>query len=197
MPLDKLLEVTQFGSSFSLTDQRKNLICNTVINLNLGINRETVNDKHWIYFPEKAYSFYRLGFWSSISSSMAPLGTSSLYGEVSLLNPSQRAINQKTLQAKREIMSLFKIKQEEICIEKILKLDHAYVIYNKWRKDNLEALLQKLSEQFGIYSIGRFGGWKYSSMQEAVLDGQKVALDIAQRSEFHIPLLEKNVAQNL
>ncbi|MFH1253981.1 MAG: hypothetical protein V1646_00955 [bacterium] len=29
--------------------------------------------------------------------------------------------------------------------------------------------------QSSIYSVGRFGGWNYSSMQEAFLDGQNVA----------------------
>lgn len=188
MPLDKLLEVTTFGSSSSLSHQRNNLVCNTVINLNLGVNRPTVNDKHWIYFPEKKYSFYRLGFWSAISQSMAPQGSSSLYGEVSLLNPTEQEINRKLKRAKREIMALFGINNNEICMEKILTLNHAYVIYNQWRKDNLETLLSTLSDQFGIYSVGRFGGWKYSSMQEAILDGQNVAQEIEKRFSLAHPL---------
>lgn len=189
MPLDKLLTTATFGSSSSLAHQRTNLICNTVINLNLGINRPTVNDKHWIYFPEKKYSFYRLGFWSAISKSMAPEGTSSLYGEISLLNPTSTEIARKLARTKREILSLFGIQSNEICMEKVLTLNHAYVIYNQWRKNNLETLLSTLSSQFGIYSIGRFGGWKYSSMQEAILDGQQVAHDICQRTgrSVHLP----------
>jgi protoporphyrinogen oxidase len=195
MPLDTLLKLTTFGSASSLSHQRTNLVCNTVINLNLGINRPTINDKHWIYFPEKKYSFYRLGFWSSISESMAPQGTSSLYGELSLLNPTQKDIHQKIKRAKREIMALFGIQNPEICVEKILTLNHAYVIYNEWRKNNLESLLSTLSDQFGIYSVGRFGGWKYSSMQEAILDGQHVVQEIGKRTQTHTNLFRQSLIQ--
>jgi len=33
----------------------------SVFNLNLGIERENISDKHWVYFPEKDFSFYRVG----------------------------------------------------------------------------------------------------------------------------------------
>ncbi|MDE2237339.1 MAG: FAD-dependent oxidoreductase, partial [Elusimicrobia bacterium] len=40
---------------------RGRLRWNTVYNLNLGVARD-VSDKHWVYFPEARYPFYRVGF---------------------------------------------------------------------------------------------------------------------------------------
>ena len=49
-------------SSQSLKEAFTHLICNSVINFNLGIARPEISEKHWIYFPETNYPFYRLGF---------------------------------------------------------------------------------------------------------------------------------------
>ncbi|MEK7764610.1 MAG: protoporphyrinogen oxidase, partial [bacterium] len=56
---------------------------NTILNINFGVDRPGLaSGRHWIYFPEKRYPFYRVGFPSAISPAMHPRGTSSLYVEV-------------------------------------------------------------------------------------------------------------------
>ncbi|MBM3894038.1 hypothetical protein FJ366_00345 [Candidatus Dependentiae bacterium] len=197
MPLDTLLKSTTFSSDSNLEIQSSNLYCNTVINLNLGINKPNFNDKHWIYFPEKKFSFYRIGFWNAISAHMAPKNKSSLFAEMSLMKPKKKDIDKKVISAKKELLTLLKLNQSDICFEKTLMLDHAYVIYNDWRKNNLSTLLTSL-EKNNIFSIGRFGEWKYSSMQEAVLDGQKAAEKIytqttPSRTSMTPTITERNV----
>ena len=68
---------------------------------------------------------------------------------------------------------------EEIVTEKIIPITHAYVIYDFWRERNLPTF--KTVRADNMYSIGRYGEWKYSSMQEAVLDGKKMAEHIMQK----------------
>ena len=128
-----------------------------------------------MYFPEAAYSFYRLGCWSAISSSLVPEKMSSLYAEVSALHPSEKELAAKIRRAKHDALKLFKIEAGEVCLEQTLVLHHAYVIYNAWRKANLPHVLETLKSTFNIHSVGRFGAWKYSSMQEAILDGKHTA----------------------
>src|SRR5208282_1696946 len=41
---------------------RQRLKWNTVYNLNLGVARPQVSDKHWIYFADSKFPFYRVGF---------------------------------------------------------------------------------------------------------------------------------------
>lgn len=175
-PLDRLLDLIEEGSSTNLKQARSKLVCNSVLNYNLGISKPNVSDKHWIYYPEMKYSFYRLGFWHTFAPSMAPAGCSSLYGELSYLpgtkSPAQltTAINR----AKKQTLELFGVAASDVVTEKTLHLPHAYVIYDAWREKNLSKLHRALINM-NIHSIGRFGEWKYSSMQEAGLDGKKMA----------------------
>jgi protoporphyrinogen oxidase len=201
IPLDTLLKKTAFSTASGLNDTPQKLICNTVINLNLGVSRPNLTDKHWMYFPEKQFPFYRLGSWSAISKRLAPENKSSLYAEIALLNPTQKEISRKLVQSKKVIKKLFNIENNELCFEKTLTLDHAYVIYDEWRKNNLENLRKTLKESYKIFSIGRFGEWKYSSMQEAILDGQATTQELAKLIDSDIVLPAnksfKNTIENL
>ncbi len=171
MPLNEFL----FGcSSTSLVQAANKLLCTSVMCLNLGIERPSFSDKQWVYYPEKQYPFYRLGFYNTFSSAMVPQGCSSMYIECSYRNKSERSIKNLVRASRAEVKKLFNLSEDEIVVENTLSIPHAYVIYDLWRERNLAKLLVRL-EQEGIYSIGRYGAWKYASMQESVLDGRNVA----------------------
>lgn len=195
MPLTTLLNCIHDASNTWFKQAAKHLACNAVINFNLGIARANLTAKHWIYFPEKQFPFYRLGFPHNFSSAMAPDGCSSLYGEIAYL-PKKSPFNLAVIDdAIAKICKLFSLEKKEIITKKIITIDHAYVIYNAWREKHLNSLLQALEKE-GIYSIGRYGGWKYSSMQEAVIDGKKIAelltiLPAYKETVTHSPLIKK------
>lgn len=175
MPLDHLLGMLTGVGSERLRSLKDKLLCNSVLNFNIGFKNPPEIDKHWIYYPEKKYSFYRLGFWHTISSSAVPTGHGALYGELSFHGTKKRAEAEQMLDgAIKQALTLFNIKEQDIVIRKDLLLQHAYVTYDEWREKNLAALHKELNEM-NIYSTGRFGAWKYSSMQEAVIDGKDVA----------------------
>ena len=174
MPLDFLVRSMKERSSTDFHKAGPHLICNSVVNFNLGIARKNFSDKHWIYYPEKQFPFYRLGFPSTFASSMAPQGCSSLYGEFAYINKSNSFVQRMTRNALDQTKKLLKLTDNDIVTTKIISIPRAYVIYNFWREKNLTALHKGLNEQ-AIYSIGRYGEWKYSSMQEAILDGKKEA----------------------
>ena len=75
----------------------------------------------------------------------------------------------KAIKSTKEI---FKI--NEIVTTNIINIEHAYVIYDSWRDKNLNKILKKLREE-DIFSIGRYGAWKYSTMEDAILDGKEIA----------------------
>lgn len=177
MPLDHLLNTLQEKTNSSLKQAAKYLVCNSVVNFNLGIARPSISDKHWIYFPESQYPFYRLGFPHNFASSMAPEGHSSLYGEFSFIKKSSRSVQTTLNDALGATKRLFNLDQKEIVTEKIIPISHAYVIYDFWREKNIPTIHKRLQEHT-IYSIGRYGEWKYASMQEAVLDGKKMATEL-------------------
>lgn len=174
MPLDTFLQALKEPADSRLKPAASKLMCNSVVNFNLGFSIPNISEKHWVYFPETDYPFYRIGFPHNFSSSMAPSGCSSLYGEFSHVNRSQEYIEQHLKYARSTTKKLLGISDKEIATEKIIHIPHAYVIYDFWRERNLPNIHKKLAEH-AIYSIGRYGEWKYASMQEAVLDGKKIA----------------------
>jgi len=147
----------------------------SVYNLNLGIGRPNISDKHWIYFPEKKYAFYRVGFPMNFTPSMAPQGCSSMYVEIAYKPgqpPDEAWAYRKSIEGLRACGLLRK--DDRIVTQKVLHIPVAYVTYDKHRTASAQQLLKFLEDQ-KIYSIGRFGGWKYSYMEEAILEGQAAA----------------------
>lgn len=174
IPLDFLLQRLQEKSHTNLFRAHEKLICNSVINLNLGIARPEISDQHWIYYPEKKYPFYRLGFPSNLTSQMSPPGCSSISAEISALKRSPTVVAERLKQARLEIKKLFHSAESEIVTEKIITIPHAYVIFDRWRDKHLDGVHEQLAA-YHIFSIGRYGAWKYASMQESVLDGKELA----------------------
>lgn len=176
MPLNLLLSRLTHCSRSSLPQQARHLKCNSVLNINLGIAREDLGDNHWLYVPDTSYSCYRVGFWHNVCKNMVPAQHSALYAECSYLPERTSAAAVQRLRARcfADVKKLLKLGNEEIVVEHDLHLQHAYVLYDHWRKKNIKKILRSL-EAYGIHSTGRFGGWKYSSMQEAVLDGREAS----------------------
>jgi len=151
----------------------------SVYNINFGISRKNISDKHWVYFPEKEFSFYRVGFPANFSPQVAPPQASSVYTEVSY-TPSQ-PLNKLSIinRVKEDLQRAGILKSpKEVIAEKVFDIKYAYVIYDHSYRKNVRVLHQFLQRN-RIFSIGRFGGWKYASMEDAILDGRATAERIA------------------
>ncbi|MCG2727009.1 MAG: NAD(P)-binding protein [Elusimicrobia bacterium] len=154
----------------------KTLKYTTVYVLNIG-TKKINSDKHWTYFPEKGFKFYRAGISSNFSKHIMPKNTSSMYIEVSTYG---KPINiEKT--EKEIVKGLIKcgiLKSPKDIIEKMwLKIECAYVIYDKERTKALPEIFAYLKKHH-IHSIGRYGGWKYSFMEENITEGIETAQQI-------------------
>jgi protoporphyrinogen oxidase len=174
LPLNQLIERLREQTT-TLHHALPHLRCNSVVNFNLGIKRPSLLDAHWVYYPETRYPFYRLGFPSQLTSAMAPSQHSSLAGECAFLQRDCTFIEQTVHLAMNETKKLFNISSDEIATQAIITIPHAYVIFDHWRDQNLSVLLNTLLEKYHIHSIGRYGAWKYASMQDALIDGKETA----------------------
>lgn len=179
MPLDTLLHLLKTPGHISFKTAQEKLLCNSVLNFNIGLNKKDLSNKHWIYLPEEQFPHYRLGFYHNMSPEMVPKNCSSLYGEIAFL-PQQKKNLQQTLEvARATTKKLLNFTQADIATEKVIEISHAYVIYDFWREKHLASIHETL-QSMNIYSIGRYGEWKYASMQEAILDGKKMAEKITE-----------------
>ncbi len=178
MPLKKFVGLVRNAPS-TVAKAAARLKMTTVYTLNAGLPRKA-SEKHWFYFPEKEFPFYRAGLASNFSPMVAPKGHSSFYIEVS--RPQSGAGSKPDLKRiERAILPALKkaglLKPGEKLINPLwMKLDDAYVVFNRHRKPALETIIPYL-EKNGCRSIGRYGAWKYSFMEEAILEGRAAALE--------------------
>jgi len=174
LPLDELLQrLEPLPNEIKVAQARLRYV--SVLNLNLGVKREGISDYHWVYYPEAAYPFYRVGFLGNLSFYMVPKGTSSLSVEISYLPtnpPVLEEIREATLSA---LIACGVLRNDdEILAEKAIWIKHAYVIYDHFRSRHLPRIIQFLRSHH-IYPIGRYGRWEYTAMEEAILQGKAVA----------------------
>ncbi|MDD4005139.1 MAG: FAD-dependent oxidoreductase [Elusimicrobiaceae bacterium] len=182
MPLKKFVKLIKHAP-VKVENAAEKLKITSVCNLNAGVARR-VSEKHWVYFPEKEFPFYRAGLASNFSPHVAPEGTSSFYIEVSHpqtgrgSRPDLEKIQRAIPPALRRAGLLGP--GEKLLNPLWMKLDDAYVVYNRERKPALETIMPYL-EKHGCLSIGRYGAWKYSFMEEALLEGRAAAVELAGR----------------
>ncbi|MEW6556615.1 MAG: FAD-dependent oxidoreductase [Elusimicrobiota bacterium] len=173
IPVPELIKLIKNPSQRVISACHK-LRWTSVLDINIGVKRKNISDKHWIYFPEKKFSFYRVGFFNNFSESLCSKNTSSMYIEISYRN---RKINKSKIvqQVIFDLQTAKIIKPTDKIISKcILDIPYAYVHYDKNRNKAVETI-QRYLQKNSIFSIGRFGGWKYSTMEDAILDGKSVA----------------------
>lgn len=158
---------------------RRRLRYNTVYNLNLGVARSNMSDKHWVYFPEAKYPFYRVGYSSNFAKTLAPKGASSLYIEVTRRGGQAVDLVPLENQVLRGLRQAGVLKASDRLLAKVwMPIRCGYVVYDFNRTPAVDRIFKDLSSR-GVESIGRYGGWKYSFMEETLLDGKRCAERLA------------------
>lgn len=170
IPIFELLKISNIPNRIRLL--YKGLKYSGVLCYNIATKKLNFNKIHWIYYPDKNIIFYRLGFYSNVSKNLIPSKEyDSLYVEVS--TKANEDYNELEIY-KRVVDDLIKVKilnsAEQIIFYKLLKIPVAYVIYDHYRDINLP-LIHSFLNKNNIYSIGRYGEWKYSYMSENIKDG--------------------------
>jgi protoporphyrinogen oxidase len=147
----------------------------SVYDVNLGVARADLSPYHWIYFPEGEFPFYRVGFLNGFSEAMAPPGCSSIYVEISH-RPDERLSAEMLVERARDGLVRCGILRPEdyVPVKDVLDIKYAYVVFDAYHKAAVPAIKSYL-ESKGIISIGRYGGWEYSSMEDAILEGRRTA----------------------
>jgi protoporphyrinogen oxidase len=153
----------------------------SVFDLNIGVGREEISPAHWIYFPEERHLFYRVGFPGNFSPALVPRGMSSAYVEVArlpreTLPPGE--LMEKAADGLKDCGIL--TEEDEILFRDLINIPYAYVIFDRHRRESLP-VLQEFLRQRDIFSVGRYGGWEYLSMEESILAGRGAAEEISER----------------
>jgi protoporphyrinogen oxidase len=150
----------------------------SVYDVNLGVRRPNISDKHWLYFPESEFIFYRTGFPMNYAPNTVPEGCSSMYVEVSHL-PSEEIPEEWLIDEVIAGLNRCGIlrNDDEIPVRSVIDIRCAYVIHDRTRQEALKVIHPYLESQ-NVYAIGRYGNWDYSSMENAILYGRDIALKL-------------------
>ena len=153
------------------------LRCISVLCVNLGIKGPHLYPAHWIYFPEDQFIFYRAGFYSNFSEKVSE--EQSVVLEVSYL-AEQDPLNEEYIKRSLEDFKQTGLLKESHIIEwsDAMRIPWAYVIFDQHRKKVLPGILKFLEEN-RIYSIGRYGRWTYSTIEDALRQGKETAEKLA------------------
>lgn len=153
----------------------------SVLNVNLGVRRAGITDQHWIYFPDPALPFHRVGIPTNISPALAPPGMTTLSVELAH-RPDEPLEEATAVAAVRQGLVRCGLlgEADEVVVTHVARIPCAYVLYDRARAEWLPRLLEALRAR-GVLSIGRYGAWGYASMEDAILDGRAAAEQLAGR----------------
>ena len=146
---------------------------NKVQVFNLGFDSKGPAGVHWIYYPQRDLSFYRVGFYDNI------FGTDrmSLYVEVGLpwdaeLSDDDRGAMKARVLA--DLQSCGVVTNQALVASHDVLLDPAYVHITT--KSNAEAAAKKLLlAAQDVHSIGRYGSWTYCSIEDNIVEARQLA----------------------
>jgi protoporphyrinogen oxidase len=172
MPLNKLVKILEGPVPEDVRTACELLRHNSVLIVNLGVKGGDLTDKHWIYLPEKRFTAYRIGVYSNFSAALAPAGTTSFYVEIGYQqgwNVDKDALVAKAVEEMVEIGLIRSL--DDILVQDVVDLECAYVIYDRQQRDSRKTIMDFL-RQHDIVSIGRYGNWEYSGMEEAMMQGK-------------------------
>ncbi len=174
IPLPLLYELLE-GSPENLRAAAHGLRAITVLNINIGVDRDRISDKHWIYFPEDRYVFSRVGFPMNFSSSVTPAGTSSAYIEITHDPAESQDVEALYERSIRDLEACGILTPEDsILTRQVLHIPQAYVVFDHHRQRHLEDLVLYL-KSLDIHTAGRYGQWDYYSMEDSILSGKAAA----------------------
>lgn len=144
---------------------------NKVLVFNLGFDKKGIDKKNnWVYFPEKKYSFYRIGYYDNIFDD----SRLSLYVELGF---SKDSIVEKEIYLPIILNDLKQagiITDHQLVSYTSVLMDPAYVHININSEKDKVIKMNELKTN-GVFSIGRYGDWKYCSIEDNIIEAKELA----------------------
>ena len=161
--------------------------------VNLGIGREQVTEKHWIYYPEDTI-FHRIFVQGNASPHCNPPGGFGITCEITYGPDKPLPVEGDEL-IQRCIDDCIRVglitADDAIWAANEVDMPYAYVVYDHTRKQSVDTIRNWLAEH-QIVLAGRYSEWEYYNSDHAFLAGRKAAqtVKLYQQSK---PALERSV----
>ncbi|MGC8927963.1 MAG: protoporphyrinogen/coproporphyrinogen oxidase [Myxococcota bacterium] len=183
MPLNQFINIIEDAPE-EIKRSAEKLRNTEVCYFNIITKRVTDNIPHWVYLPERDIPFYRIGSYSAFERSLTEEQYNTFYLEFSYKG--------KTIcdsgNLERRIPPLLKrlgfIRDDaDIISIRPFFINCAYVIFDRNYQKATSTIFDFLQKR-GVFSIGRYGRWEYSAMQDALLQGKETAEAILKKGKI-------------
>jgi len=144
--------------------------------INLGIGRERLTDKHWIYYPEDTV-FHRIFVQGNASPHCNPPGGFGLTCEITYSPHKPLPVEGEALIARciEDCRRVGILREDDpILTAHQLDLPIAYVVYDHARAASV-GLIRDWLARHDIILAGRYAEWEYYNSDHAFLAGRKAA----------------------
>lgn len=145
--------------------------------VHLGIGRESLTEKHWIYYPEETI-FHRIFVQGNASPHCNPAGGFGLTCEITYhdhykpLPCDGDALIQRCIDDCRHVGIIRE--DDPIVVSTQVDMPHAYVVYDHARVQHV-AFIRNWLVNHQIVLAGRYSEWEYYNSDHAFLAGKKAA----------------------
>jgi protoporphyrinogen oxidase len=149
---------------------------NKVLVFNLGFDKKAATGRHWVYFPNRGVSFYRIGYYDNIFDT----DRASLYVELGFAKDA--VLDRKEIDRLRGVVLDDLRKQGVIDDHRLVAhhdvvMDPAYVHITRASMAE-HARVSRILRAHGVYAIGRYGGWTYCSIEDNIVEARALASDL-------------------
>ena len=161
-PFDKLLRLAGRPHDPAIYSWNKVLV------FNLGFDRKGPRDVHWTYFPDPATSFYRVGYYDNIFDT----DRLSLYVELGYAKDATVDVEGMLPRVLADLRREGVIGDaHQLVASHSVVMDPAYVHITRASLADHAQQTAALAAH-GVYSIGRYGGWTYCSIEDNIVEAR-------------------------
>jgi UDP-galactopyranose mutase len=176
MPLPELVKLIGAKAPPEVRAAARGLRHISIRCVNIGVAREDVTDKHWVYYPEDSI-FHRIFVQGNASPHCNPPGGFGLTCEISYSPWKPLPLDGQAL-IERCIADCVKVTMlrpsDRIITANMVDMPYAYVVYDHARAANVATVKAWLARH-DVVLAGRYSEWEYYNSDHAFLAGKKAA----------------------
>jgi len=172
---EQLVSTIPLDTFVSLEDEVEEgpLDANKILVLNVGFDRDTDIESHWIYVPDKDVNFHRLGFYNNIFDQ----DRMSLFIEVGFNQSETIDIESEYEEALQHLERLKFIDRHQPISKSTVVMDRGYCYITPSSVDYVDKVRTKLREH-DVFLAGRYAEWKYTNIEETIARSKELANSI-------------------
>jgi protoporphyrinogen oxidase len=176
MPLPELVKLIGDEAPEEVQQAAKGLKHISIKCVNLGVARENITEKHWVYYPEDTI-FHRIFVQGNASPYCNPPGGFGLTCEISYspwkpLPVDGQALIDRCIEDCRKVTMMRE--DDQVITANIVDMPYAYVVYDHERAANVQTIRSWLA-RYDIVLAGRYSEWEYYNSDHAFIAGKKAA----------------------